>query len=151
MSTCPTCGHPAAFNVLGWLERRDVRLRPAPAYVLRYLFEHAGELGSVKAWADAVRCPRNTIRWWCQKNGLPTPTAWLALARGLHMADELRGPRKVERVAFRLGYDGHGAISHAIRRTFGLSATEARGLSADALADRWWSRHASPSTARRAA
>jgi AraC-like DNA-binding protein len=152
MSACPTCGHPHAFDVLGWLEGRGVRLAPAAAYGMRHLFEHAGELVSVEAWSEAARVSPTTLRGWCRKKRIPSAGRWLALARGLHMAGEIRdSSRSVERVGFALGYDGHSAVSHHIRRTFGVSVSEARSCTAETLADHWWSRHASPSTARRAA
>jgi hypothetical protein len=152
--TCPTCGHRAAFDVLSWLEGRCVRLAPAAAYGMRYLFEHAGELHRFGAWAEGAGVAPNTLRYWCAKYRLPAPGHWYAAARGLWIADAVRrNPARIlTAVAPMVGLADHSGLVHHLRRTFDVTAKHVKDRPGDDwLMERWWSRHASPSKTRRAA
>lgn len=125
---CECCGQRQAFDVLGWLDAKGIRLKPGPAYALRYLFEHADEITSVEEWCEDVRVNGSTLRWQTRKKGLPAPIAWVSAARGLVIAADLRAePRSsVAVIAWMAGFGDHSAVAHHLRRTFGTTASTIR-------------------------
>jgi len=144
MKSCPCCG---AFPVIEWLEGKGVRLRPAPAYVLRHVFENPGRYHD---WSDVLEdlgLSGSSTRFWMRKKSLPAPSQWLVLVRALHAARALHERRDtpVVRIAWDLGFGDHSAVTHLLNRAFGINSTAIRALpefDVGELMELWWSRRA---------
>lgn len=143
--SCPLCGS-HAFDVLGWLERKHVHLRPGTAYVLRHLIENPTRYaGIADLAADFGFCPTR-LRFWMRKKNLPPPARWLHLARALHYARLLheRRDHSVYRVSVSVGFSDHSSLSRLLTAQFGITATEAKeGIPPEVLMERWWEKEQS--------
>ena len=136
---CRAC---EAFPVLDWLKEKGVRLRPAPAYVLRYLFENADGIRTVEDLCEQTRCAQSSVRFMLRKKSLPPAQVWVQVARLLDMRRRMGAEPEVsvEQLAFREGLCGHSALSHRFRYHFGVSARGAVLCSEADLMERWWER-----------
>jgi AraC-like DNA-binding protein len=127
-------------DVLEWLALRGTPLPPALGHLVGCIFRCAArepELGPLlRRCGEADRTARARFR----RRGLPAPNAWHQAARALAAALRLqRDPGlPLLRAAFELGYTDHSALSHQLRRAFGVRASEARArLGWEWLMDRW--------------
>lgn len=129
-----------AADVEEWLSLRGPRLPPAVSYLVGQIFCLAPSRAGVRALLGAVGESARTARARCRKLGLPPPAEWLRVARAVHAALCLqRAPATpLLEAAMRLGYSDHSALSHQLRRLFGMR-TEVirRSLGWEWLLDAW--------------
>jgi AraC-like DNA-binding protein len=136
-----------AAEVLAALEPA---VAPNAVPILAHCLEHATTRLSVREVATAFGLHRRTLVNRLAAAGLPSPFAVIAWCRLCVAARLLEDPRRrVEHVAFHLGYHSASALRHALRKYLGLRPTELRecgGLArvVDALAGRIRARPSPP-------
>jgi methylphosphotriester-DNA--protein-cysteine methyltransferase len=139
-----SCARCRAFPVLDWLATKSVYLRPAPAYLVRHVFEHPAQY---REWGEvlaALSLSAATPTMWMKKKRLPAPGRWLQAARALRAVAAIRTHPEltIQRIAIEIGYDDHSGISHAVSRSFGIRASDCRQrLDPVVLMDAWWTLH----------
>lgn len=128
--------------VLEWVrDHHPHRITGATAALLQDLVELGGEHPSPVAALKALGYAQSSARWRLHKKQLPYLRAWHGLARGLRVAHYLRDHPHLSLTvaALDLGYSDHSYISHLLRRTFGLTASEIRALDSwEPLIGLWW-------------
>jgi AraC-like DNA-binding protein len=129
-----------AADVEEWLSVRGPKLPPAVSHLVRQIFRLAPRRAEVPALLGEVGESARTARARCRKLGIPSPAGWLRVARAVHAALCLqRAPSTpLLEAAMRLGYSDHSALSHQLRRLFGMR-TEVirRNLGWEWLLDAW--------------
>lgn len=129
-----------AADVEEWLSVRGPRLPPVLSHLVRQIFRLAPGRAEVLALLAEIGESARTARARCRKLGLPPPAGWLQAARAVHAALCLqRAPSTpLLETAMYLGYCDHSALSHQLRRLFGMrTGVIRRGLGWEWLLDAW--------------
>jgi AraC-like DNA-binding protein len=127
-------------DVVDWLSFRVRRLSPEVAELCRAIFREAPAAPGIEALLTSLGESVRTARARLRKLALPSPAHWHQVARAVHSALCLqrRQSSPVFELAMELGYSDHSALSHQLRRLFGMSASQVRGLLGwEWLLDRW--------------
>lgn len=123
-----------------WLNLKGVRMAPALADLIRQIFARAPFHTEISSLCREIGAVESSARFRCAKKRLPPPSRWLQAARALHASLRLQADpdRALLPLALELGYADHSALSHQIRRTFGVRPGEVRRvLGWEWLLDRW--------------
>lgn len=135
---CPACKH---FDLSSWLLTKGVKLQPVLAALLNEILHPEN---TPPRELRNLGVPESSFRFRLRKKGLPPPSRWIALANGIRAVRAIQADadRSLFGIAFQLGYADHSALSHGLRRTFGLTPSEVRyrPLSLQQLLDLWWER-----------
>ncbi|HEX6534028.1 MAG TPA: helix-turn-helix domain-containing protein [Gemmatimonadaceae bacterium] len=129
-----------ASDVVEWLSVRGPRLPPVVSHLVRQIFRLAPGRAEVRALLEEIGESARTARARCRKLGLPPPAGWLQVARAVHAALFLqRAPSTpLLEAAMRLGYSDHSALSHQLRRLFGMrTEVVRRNIGWEWLLDAW--------------
>lgn len=131
------------IDVSAWLQSKGVTLRERDNRMLHALMTE-GDF-------TPLGMPTVTVRWRCNKKGLPSPRRWCQLGKGLRAARVIRQGAPLREAGERCGYADHTGVAHNLRRTFGVTATTIRkGSVTDAdLMERWWSKYVPTGTQER--
>lgn len=132
--------HNLPEQVSAWLARKGVRTAPALADLIRQIFTRAPHHSEISSLCREIGAVESSARFRCAKKRLPPPSRWLQAARALHASLRLQADpeRALLPLALELGYADHSALSHQIRRTFGVRPGEVRRvLGWEWLLDRW--------------
>lgn len=128
-------------QVATWLASKGVRTAPALADLIRQIFARAPFHTEISSLCREIGAVESSARFRCSKKRLPPPSRWLQAARALHASLRLQADpdRALLPLALELGYADHSALSHQIRRTFGVRPGEVRRvLGWEWLLDRWF-------------
>jgi len=140
MNACPCCG---AFPILQWLREKGVRLKPGPSHLLRYTFENAGAYREVGELLDDAGVSDSTARAWMVKKSLPSPSAWLELARALHVGRSIYEHPwlSAHEIGTLNGYADRSGMSKLLARNFELCLPDLQARFEPAeLVEAWWER-----------
>jgi AraC-like DNA-binding protein len=127
-------------QVGAWLALKGVRMAPALADLIRQIFARAPFHTEISSLCREIGAVESSARFRCAKKRLPPPSRWLQAARAVHASLRLQADpdRALLPLALELGYADHSALSHQIRRTFGVRPGEVRRvLGWEWLLDRW--------------
>jgi AraC-like DNA-binding protein len=117
----------AAASALGVMAAVEGQLHPFGMECLRWSIEHADDSPTVARLADSLGLSEGVLARELRQRRLPPPARLLLWGRLFRAARMLSDPdRRVEDVAFRLGYSTASALSRALQREVGLAPTEAR-------------------------
>lgn len=133
--------------IVEWLTQKGIRMSPALAELVRQIFVNAPAHAELSTLCRAIGAVESSARFRFSKKRLPSPGRWLHLARALHAVFRLQADpeRPLLTVALELGFSDHSALSHQIRRNFGVRPGEVRDLLGwEWLLDRWLALRAQP-------
>ena len=134
--------------MLEWLAEKGYRLKAAPAFTLRHLFEHQERFQTMEELADDARIAPSVFRFQMRKKGLPAPSLWVQAARGLTLARAVHDNPHASLGALgrRLGYADHVGMLRSIERPFDVRHPRVRAeYDPMDLMDRWWKKARRPS------
>lgn len=127
-------------EITAWIAGKGIRMAPALTDFIRQVFARAAEHSEVSTLCREIGAVESSARFRCSKKRLPPPSRWLQAARALHACLRLQADpdRALLPLALELGYADHSALSHQIRRTFGVRPSEVRRtLGWEWLMGRW--------------
>lgn len=128
-------------EVTAWLDLKGIRMAPALADLIRQIFLRAPHHAELSSLCREIGAVESSARFRCSKKRLPPPSRWLQAARALHASLRLQAEpdRALLPLALELGYADHSALSHQLRRAFGVRPREVRrALGWEWLLDRWF-------------
>lgn len=129
-----------AGEVVDWLGRYGVRLSPLVATLVSQIVGLAPRCENLGTLLAAVGVPETSARFRMSKKRLPPPSRWFQAARALHAALAIQAEPEVSllRIAHRLGYADHSALSQLVHRSFRVRPGAIRGtLGWEWLMARW--------------
>jgi len=135
-----TQGTGLAAEVVDWLGMRGLRLSPLVASLVMQIVALAPYHVNLTALLEAVGIPETSARFRMNKKRLPPPSRWFQAARALHAALRIQAEPEsgLLRIAHRLGYADHSALSQLVYRSFRVRPGAIRGtLGWEWLLERW--------------
>ena len=135
-----TGGSALAEDVVEWLGLCGVRLSPLVSSLVLQLFALAPRHDTLTGLLAEVGVPETSARFRMNKKRLPPPSRWYQAARALHAALRVQAEPDASllRLAHRLGYADHSALSQLVYRSFGVRPGAVRGtLGWEWLMERW--------------
>jgi AraC-like DNA-binding protein len=124
-----------AGNLIEWLQLLSPRLPHRVTDLIHGLISEGSRYPTLTAFLDDRNLSGRTVRARFAARGIPGPGSWFSLARLLpalrRMQREPQTPLLT--IALQAGYSDHAALSHQIRRLFGLRA----GAIREALGWEW--------------
>lgn len=114
-------------------------LRPESqvASLVRKIFTTPPETLRVSRFAPSVRLSRRTLGRRFQAEGVPSPAAWIRLARAVRAHRSILRGGSLQDAAAAAGYSDQFTMSNAIHRITGLRPSRLREVSQDALLTTW--------------
>jgi AraC-like DNA-binding protein len=120
--------HDLAADLIEWLQLLPLRLPHRVTDIIHGLIREGASYPTLTAFLDDRELSGRTVRARFAACGIPGPGSWFALARLLPALLRIQREPKIPllTIAIQAGYSDHAALSHKIRRLFGVRAGEVR-------------------------
>lgn len=129
-------------RIAEWVQKRcDEKLPPTTVDTIAQIVDAAPVWDSLHELCSARGIVPTSARARFKQAGLPTPSSWFQMAKVLDMLLIMHRFQDVtvHDAALEFGFSDHTGVTHAVRRTFGLSVTEARSrIGWQGFVARWW-------------
>lgn len=124
-----TTPHDLAADLIEWLHLTTAPLPSRVTTVIGGLIRAVPKHATMAAFLTEHDLPRRTVGSWFAACELPSPGRWFVLARLLPALLRIQREPKTPllTIALQSGYGDHAALSHQVKRLFGIRPGSVRG------------------------